>query len=55
MLIKRSSYLPKLFTSGATMREPKKPPRGYMDTVRDHSRVNTPSVTVLLRLSDTLV
>ncbi|KAG7227101.1 hypothetical protein INR49_022448 [Caranx melampygus] len=33
------SYLPSLFTRGATIREPKKPPSGYMDTDRDQSRV----------------
>lgn len=32
-------YLPMLLTSGATTREPKKPPSGYMDTESDHSRV----------------
>lgn len=32
-------YLPRLLTSGATIREPKKPPSGYMETESDHSRV----------------
>ena len=32
-------YLPSLLTKGATTREPKKPPSGYMETDRDQSRV----------------
>lgn len=32
-------YLPSLLTRGATIREPKKPPSGYMETERDQRRV----------------
>ena len=32
-------YLPNLLTRGATIKEPKKPPSGYIETDRDHSRV----------------
>lgn len=39
MMINVTYYLPSLLTRGATIREPKKPPSGYMDTERDHSRV----------------
>lgn len=34
-----SGYLPSLLTRGATIREPKKPPSGYMATDRDQSRL----------------
>lgn len=33
------SYLPNLSTKSPTRREPRKPPKGYMDTVTDHSSV----------------
>lgn len=33
------NYLPNLFTNGPTMRDPKNPPSGNMDTVTDHRRV----------------
>lgn len=32
-------YLPNLLTKGPTMRDPKNPPSGYIETVRDHRRV----------------
>lgn len=41
-------YLPSLLTRGATIKEPKKPPRGNMDTESDHNRVRRfPSIGVL--------